>query len=852
MDPVTHSFVGASISAAGLRRATPLATATLVVAANAPDVDLLAQAWGPYVALAWRRGITHGIPAMLLLPFLVAAAILAWDRAVRLRRRREGTPDGSPAREPARPRAVLGLAFIGVWTHPVLDWLNNYGMRWLLPFDGRWTYGDAVFILDPWLWLTLGGALFLLYSRGWVALASWAALGAAMTFLVVGTGVAPHWARVLWAGGIAWLVLGRVVRPLDLEGPAGRRTARWALGAASAYMLVMTLQTPLQVRAVQHEAAAANIGPVEAVMVAPLPGDPFGGEVVVATPEAYHRGTFRWMRAPRVSFDGEVLSRLGEDDPRVRAAADDPDVRAFLVWSRFPTHSVEPDPGGWRVTIGDARYRDRRGGALTGLTVRLDSGLEPIAWSGRAWPEPRRRVTIDAGPGPLPDAPSSSAAEPLSDTALFRATFDSVWHRIANTHYDPEMRGVDWAGVRAELLPRALAASSEEGFRGVIREMLGRVGESHFVLLEGAAARVLAGGESDGSTRPGGADPGIRVRWLDGELLVVRVRDGSPAAAAGVRAGWLVDAVDGRAISDLARSLMVSLSGSAPGEEDPLRVHLPSAVAALLDGPEGVRIGVAFRDGEGNRRELTLARAAARDAIPVRFGLLPPMVVEVSDSTAMLEGGGRAGVIRLSAWFPAAADDFARAVDRHRGADGIVLDLRGNPGGVGALVMGLGGHFLDEPVALGEMRTRDATLRFAVNPQRVGPDGARVTPFAGPLAIVVDPLSASTSEIFAVGFQSLGRARIFGERTAGQALPALVVELPNGDRLMHAIADYVAPDGTRLEGRGVVPDELAAPDRVALLEGRDPAMDAALRWLASEAAANLPPPGSSPSSDPRP
>jgi carboxyl-terminal processing protease len=172
-------------------------------------------------------------------------------------------------------------------------------------------------------------------------------------------------------------------------------------------------------------------------------------------------------------------------------------------------------------------------------------------------------------------------------------------------------------------------------------------------------------------------------------------------------------------------------------------------------------------------------------------------------------------------------------MDDLRNSDGIVLDLRGNPGGLAALVMGIGGHFLSEPASLGEMRMRDATLRFVVNPQLVTPDGRRVEPFAGPLAILVDGLSASTSEVFAGGMRAIERARIFGEPTAGQALPALVTVLPNGDRLLHAIADFTASDGTRLEGAGVVPDVFVPLDRSALLAGQDVVLDAALAWLAT-------------------
>ncbi len=120
--------MGATISKAGAQRSTPLATATLVVAANAPDIDMVAYTHGPYFALAFRRGLTHGIPAMMVLPLLVAGVILSWDRWVRRRRR--------PDAEPARPGMILLLSVVGLLTHPVLDWMNTYGMRWWLPFDG--------------------------------------------------------------------------------------------------------------------------------------------------------------------------------------------------------------------------------------------------------------------------------------------------------------------------------------------------------------------------------------------------------------------------------------------------------------------------------------------------------------------------------------------------------------------------------------------------------------------------------------------------------------------------------------------------------------------------------------------
>jgi carboxyl-terminal processing protease len=190
-------------------------------------------------------------------------------------------------------------------------------------------------------------------------------------------------------------------------------------------------------------------------------------------------------------------------------------------------------------------------------------------------------------------------------------------------------------------------------------------------------------------------------------------------------------------------------------------------------------------------------------------------------------------VIRFNVWRVTLSQGIDRAIDELRDCRGIVIDLRGNPGGLAGMVMGIAGHFFDEQVALGTMRSRSGKLDFVANPRRSTAAGVAVRPFAGRVAIVVDGLSASTSEFFAGGMQSLGRARVFGETTAGQALPATLVTLPDGDVLLHAFADFWVAGGRRLEGVGVTPDEPVALRRADLLAGRDSAMDAAIRWAAS-------------------
>jgi carboxyl-terminal processing protease len=175
---------------------------------------------------------------------------------------------------------------------------------------------------------------------------------------------------------------------------------------------------------------------------------------------------------------------------------------------------------------------------------------------------------------------------------------------------------------------------------------------------------------------------------------------------------------------------------------------------------------------------------------------------------------------------------FQKAMDEFRSADGIVIDLRGNPGGLAAMIMGLAGHFVSErDQLLGVMKTRQSEMKFPANPRLVNGAGERVEPYKGPVAILVDGMTGSASECFSGGLQSIGRVRVFGQTSMGQALPALFDRLPNGDVLIHAWGDFVTGTGVRIEGRGVVPDEPIALSRSELLAGRDATLDGALAWI---------------------
>jgi inner membrane protein len=307
---------------------------------------------GPYAALALRRGLTHGWPALVVLPFLVAACVLAWDRWVRRRR--------SPLATPARAGPVLALAAVGVLSHPTLDWMNTYGMRWAVPFDGTWSYRDALFIIDPWIWLVLGGAVVLTTegSRAWWVTSSLLAVAASALVLV-----ALPAARIPWILGATTIVSLRASGRPDT--PQGRRAlATTAACSVCVYVGVLAAADRVARAQVELAAEARGLEPRD-VMVAPVRGNPFSSDVEVVTPEGYVPGVHRWIGAPSIELFPErsvpfVDAPSGLSPAAVeellRRAREQADVRHYLVWSRYPYARIRGDGAGWEVLYADARY----------------------------------------------------------------------------------------------------------------------------------------------------------------------------------------------------------------------------------------------------------------------------------------------------------------------------------------------------------------------------------------------------------------------------------------------------------------------------------------------------------------
>lgn len=466
----------------------------------------------------------------------------------------------------------------------------------------------------------------------------------------------------------------------------------------------------------------------------------------------------------------------------------------------------------------------------TGLLGACAGGARPTPGAAGPMAQGAGHPVLPPACGVTAGGGASLASAPATDALV---TFDTAWAIIRRTHWDTTYNGVNWLALRDELRPRAAAARTRGELRAVLSDMVGRLRQSHFSIIPqevsdatASATRDAADDRRDRGER-GPGSTGFDVRLVDSLMLVSAVDTGGPAWRAGVRPGWVLDAVRGCPVAARVSLLPASL--------EPRRRALMAwqATNASLAGAIGDSLALTFRDGRDAVRPLVLTLGPV-DGTITKFGNLPPMDAALSWQRVVRDGR-TVGVIRFNIWMPVLAAQFDAAIDSLRSADAIVLDLRGNLGGVGGMSMGFAGHFVDSALALGEMQQRGGTMRFLANPRRVDTRLRPVRPFSGPLALVVDPLSASTTEIFAAGLQALGRAAVFGTQTAGQALPSVPERLPNGDILYHAIANFIGATGQPVEGPGVIPQHVTPLTRRALLDGQDPALWAAIAWSAQQA-----------------
>lgn len=295
MDNLTHSMAGWALGQAGLKTRTRKGLAALILGANMPDIDVF-FGWAPWEPLAIHRGFTHGlVGGVLVMPPLLAALLWLLDRW-QVRR-------GAHFRSGLAMRFgwLVVLSYLGAVTHPLLDLLTTYSVQLFSPLSDLWFHADALFIIDPWLWLLLAVAIAVSRRR---------------------------------------------------EGRAGgdwRRPAQAALAVAFFYIglnLLITDRANAGVDALDSRA--------EAVFASPPPFRALQRNLVWRSGGCYRRAHYDPLRGFRAEAGCEAHAL---DHPAVsEALRREPSLLKFLKWSILPQATVIRERCAFKVTIGDARY----------------------------------------------------------------------------------------------------------------------------------------------------------------------------------------------------------------------------------------------------------------------------------------------------------------------------------------------------------------------------------------------------------------------------------------------------------------------------------------------------------------
>jgi inner membrane protein len=376
MDNLTHSLVGLALAKSGLERLSPYATAVCVLAANAPDADVITVLWGRWFALEHHRGITHSIVGVVAIGFLLPLLFYLGDKVIAKRKEREPR---------VKLKGLLIASLLATASHPLLDWTNNYGVRPFLPFNEQWFYGDLVSIIDPCLWLALGGAGFLLTANTKKKIVLWSVIGTLTTLLVIvfasmRRGVSlPVAVKIIWIVGIITIIL---LYRSNAAQKWGSKIAIAALTFMVLYWSGLSLIHTRAIRKIESEArniTAPNGETVNRVAAMPTTAHPFRWQGMAETEKAVYR--FESVMVTKEKYEGRVIryeKPSGQNTTAVERAKQDYGVNAFLKFARFPVVKVEGDClSDLLVQFADLRYtepgRESRGNFSTNVTIECET-----------------------------------------------------------------------------------------------------------------------------------------------------------------------------------------------------------------------------------------------------------------------------------------------------------------------------------------------------------------------------------------------------------------------------------------------------------------------------------------------
>ena len=405
---------------------------------------------------------------------------------------------------------------------------------------------------------------------------------------------------------------------------------------------------------------------------------------------------------------------------------------------------------------------------------------------------------------PLPPTSLSDAALVSTATPEGRlAVFDDAWARINERYYDQTFHGLDWEAQRTIFRAQAAKAASAPDLYAVLRRMIASLNDPH--------TRVFSPEEKFEWWRPRFVTVGFAVAEIAGLPTVIKVDDKAEAERAGVRAGDVIETVNGEPALALVNSRLANLPDPASSSAR-FRVF-----AKLLDGPANTSVDISWKGKGGKRKSARFQRYWQQRELGVRVS----------------RERGDYAVVSLDAFTKTIATDFARAIrGKLNGSKGVIIDLRTNGGGDAEAMSDIASSFLGIGVDLGQFTDRVGTsFTIYTQPRSLltlfGLEQTRL-----PLVVLTSERTASAAEIFVEALRVSRRATIIGTQTCGCVLAVRTRHLlPDGGLLDVSELDYETPSGAHLEGHGIQPDETIQLARSDLYANRDRALESALAKL---------------------
>lgn len=425
-----------------------------------------------------------------------------------------------------------------------------------------------------------------------------------------------------------------------------------------------------------------------------------------------------------------------------------------------------------------------------------------------AAPKPRPTLAPSAAPAPTVEAPSPTPAppsptfEPIAPTATLAPVadelrlqiFDEVWELVNERYLYEDFNGVDWQAVRDELRPQVEAAATPEAFYGLMRELIDRLDDDHsrFESPQDVAAQQA---EFAGELKYGGI--GAVIRDVDEGGLIISVATGGPADQAGL----------------LPRDLVLAVNGLPFNDPDAFG---PAGPIGIVRGEPGTSVRLTIRSPGGAPREVEVVRAVIDQDV-------------FNQVTGERVRGTNVGLVVIPSFYVDELDTKVRTAIEDLlvsgDLDGLILDVRSNSGGYVHLMRNTIGLFHDGG-SIGSTSGRSDSE------EQVIPAGRTIAALAGvPITVLISEDSASAAEMFAAGMQVLGRARIVGTPSAGNTENLYSYSFDDGSRLLMAQVAYRMPDGTLIEGRGVIPDREVAVEWWRYDPADDPQVLAAIEEI---------------------